>query len=149
MGCFCRFFLLPCCHVATFYLTKTTKSFSAISGVWYGTITLVLNNSVVVSILLITRYLESVETGLSHLNSVNPFSPSCIVEISQLEPTLFIEQVWENFIFNPQLFALLDQFSFSHYQMFCMCYVRRSWVLNLTWTERVIQVVKHTMTMRK
>ena len=32
--------------------------------------------------------------------AINPFSPSCIVKFSQLEPTLFVEQVWENFSFN-------------------------------------------------
>ena len=51
--------------MVTFYVTKMTASCSAIIVVSDGTITLLL--SVVVSILLITRPLESVETGLSHL----------------------------------------------------------------------------------
>ena len=47
----------------TFYVTKMTESFSAIIGVWYGTITLLLS----VSILLIRTFLSSVEIALSHL----------------------------------------------------------------------------------
>ena len=53
--------------MVTFYFTKTTESFSAITGVSYGTKTLLLNDSVVVSILLITRSLDNVETNLRHL----------------------------------------------------------------------------------
>ena len=61
---------------------------------------------------------DTLQLTVSHsqLNNINPSSPSCIVKFSQLEPILFIEQVWENFSFNLQWFALFDQFSFSHYQ---------------------------------
>ena len=51
--------------MVTFYVTEMTGSCSAITDVAHGTITLLLHDNVL--ILLITRSLESVETGLSHL----------------------------------------------------------------------------------
>ena len=69
-----------------------------------------------------TNFLNNLDGKNSHVISnvmmLNPFSPSCIIKFSQLEPILFIKQVWENFTFHPQKLALFDQFSISHYQMF-------------------------------
>ena len=54
--------------MVTCYVLKMTASCLAIIGVSHGAITLLFR--VVVSILLITRSLESVETGFSHLTFV-------------------------------------------------------------------------------
>ena len=71
---------------------------------------------------------------LQSRHCTNPFSPSCIVKFSQLEPILFIEQVWENFSCNLQVYFAWSIFIFSLPNvLFCMCYVRRSWVLITGW----------------
>ena len=58
--------------MVTCYVTKITASCSAMIDVAHGTIKLLLRDKVhvVMSILLITRSRESVETGLSHLKCV-------------------------------------------------------------------------------
>ena len=70
----------------------------------------------------------------NRVRRINPFSPGYIVKFSQLEPLLFIEQVWENFTLVCSVWSILI---FSLPNLFLEVYVRRSWVFKLAGTERV------------
>lgn len=65
--------------MVTYYVTIMTAFYSAKISVSYGNITLLLHDSVKVAIFVISEALESVETGLSHLNLDMEQDVSCNV----------------------------------------------------------------------